>query len=187
VRFLLAQVQDYPIAFHRSSYDGSCRSTNSVTLKNHPKPLKRGLILPLENYLPTPLIELSNLHFASENVGHGFFDFLGVLSRPDFRFAMDEEAQFRSNFSRRAVRLLRSFFVSSFSTTRSAMAMSFPTPTFSSLSSRSRKSAQFLGRSDLPLFSSLWNLLFGEAWIAMVKTLYFLFSSSISSMFLAPS
>src|SRR5207249_4194210 len=83
------------------------------------------------NYLPTPLIELSNLHFASESVGYGLLDFLGVLSRPDFRFAVNEEAQFGSVFSRRAVRLLRSFFVSSFSTTRSAMAMSFPTLIFS--------------------------------------------------------
>jgi hypothetical protein len=89
VRRLLVQVEDYSIAFYRSSQDGSRRGTNSVTLQNHPKPLERGLILPFENHLPTPLVYLSNLDFASKNVGYSSLDLLRVLGRPDFRFAVD--------------------------------------------------------------------------------------------------
>src|SRR4029077_16812886 len=127
------------------------------------KPFEGGLILSFDHHLPTPLVQLPNVDFASQIILYRLLVFLGVFGWADLGFAVDEECQLGSVLSRRPVRLLRSFFVSSFSTTRSAMAMSFPTPTFSSRSSRSRKSAQFLGRSDLLLFCSLRNLLLGEA------------------------
>src|SRR2546430_16560613 len=90
--------------------------------------------------------------FPYTTLFRSFLDFLRILSRLDLSLRdNDDFFGFRNTWSSRLVLLLRSSLLSSFSTVRSARAISFAIPTPSSRLSRSEKSAHPLGLSDLLL------------------------------------
>ena len=124
----------------------------SVTLDDHPESFKRIAAGPLQPRQTVIIFFALGYNVPREEARNRLLDFLGILSRLDLGLSDYKDFfGFRTAWSTRLVLLLRSIFVSSFSTVRSANAISFAIPTPSSRLSRSSKSAHPLGLSDRPL------------------------------------
>lgn len=152
VRYLLVQKYDNSALFFTFEQLGSCSSTYSIPLDDHPEFFKRLAASPLQSSEAIIVLFAFGYNVAREQARYGFLDFLGVLSRLDLGFCGYEDFfGLRTTWSTRLVLLLRSSLLSSFSTVRSANAISFAIPTPSSRLSRSEKSGHPLGLSNLPL------------------------------------
>jgi hypothetical protein len=151
VRDLLVQKYDDSALLFTLEQLGSRSSTYSVPLDDHPELFKRLAPSPREPSQAIVVLFALSYDLAGEQTRYSFLDFLRILSRLDLGLDDYEDfLRFRTTWSTRLVLLLRSNLVSSFSTVRSANAISFAIPTPSSRLSRSSKSAHPLGLSDRP-------------------------------------
>jgi len=149
VRHLLVQKHDYSAFFFPLEELGSYSCTYSVPLDNHPELFKRLAPIPREPSQAIVVLFALGYDLAREQAHYGFLDFLRILCRLDLGLSDYEDFfRFRTTWSTRLVLLFRSSLLSSFSTVRSANAISFAIPTPSSRLSRSAKSAHPLGLSD---------------------------------------
>jgi hypothetical protein len=152
VRHLLVQKYDDSAFFFTLEQLGSCSSAYSIPLDDHPEFFKRRAASPLQSSQAIVVFFALSYYVPREQARNGFLDFLGIFGRLDLGFGDYEDfLGFRTTWSTRLVLLLRSSLLSSFSTVRSANAISFAIPTPSSRLSRSVKSASPRGLSDLLL------------------------------------
>src|SRR6266481_6126828 len=164
VRDLLVQKYDDSALLFTLEQLRSCSSAYSIPLDNHPEPFERLALGPREPRQAVVVLFALGYDLAREQARYRFLDFLRILSRLDLGLSDYEDFfRFMTTCSTRLVLLLRSSLLSSFSTVRSANAISFAIPTPSSRLSRSAKSANPRGLSDLRLRRSLWNRASGEA------------------------
>src|SRR5216683_1802641 len=151
VGYLLVQKYDDSTFLFPLKQLGSCSSAYSIPLDDHPEFFKRLAGSSLESSQTIVVLFALSNHIAREEASDSLLDLLRILSRLDLGLGDYENFfRFRTTWSTRLVLLLRSTLLSSFSTVRSAKAISFAIPTPSSRLSRSSKSAHPLGLSDRP-------------------------------------
>ena len=149
VRYLLVQKHDDSALLFSLEQLGSCGSTYSISLDDHSEFFKRLAASSLESGQAIVVLFTLRYDLAGEEARNRLLDFLRILSRLDLSLGDYKDFLcFKTTWSTRLVLLLRSTLVSSFSTVRSANAISFAIPTPSSRLSRSAKSAHPLGLSD---------------------------------------
>jgi hypothetical protein len=151
VGYLLVQKYDDSALLFTLEQLGSCSSAYSIPLDDHPEFFKRFAASPPQSGQAIVVFFAFSYYVAGEQARYRFLDFLRILSRLDLGLSDYEDPfRFRTACNTRLVLLLRSSLLSSFSTVRSAKAISLAIPTPSSRLSRSSKSAHPLGLSDRP-------------------------------------
>ena len=151
VRYLLVQKYDDSALLFTLEQLGSRSGMYSVPLNDHPEFFKGPAASILQSSQAVVVFFAFGYYVPREQACYRFLDFLRVFSRLDLGFRDYEDLLgLRTTWSTRLVLLLRSSLLSSFSTVRSANAISFAIPTPSSRVSRSSKSAHPLGLSDRP-------------------------------------
>jgi hypothetical protein len=154
--YLLVEKYDNSALLSTLEQLGSRSSAYSISLNDHPEFFKRLAASSLQSSQAVVVLFAFSYDLTGEQACYCFLDFLRILSRLDLGLSDYEDSFcFNTTWSTRLVLLLRSSLLSSFSTVRSANAISFAIPTPSSRLSRSSKSAHPLGLSDLPLRWSL--------------------------------
>ncbi len=150
VRDLLVQKYDDSALLFTLEQLGSCSGAYSISLDDHPEFFKRLAASSLESSQAIVVLFALGYDLAGEEARDSLLDFLWILCRLDLGLGDYEDFLCFRTRSTRLVLLLRSTLVSSFSTVRSANAISFAIPTPSSRLSRSSKSAHPRGLSDRP-------------------------------------
>ena len=148
---LLVQKYDDSALLFTLEQLGSRGSAYSIPLDDHSEFFKRLAANSPESSQAIVVLFALGHDLAGEEASDGFLDFLWILCRLDLGLSDYEDfLRFSTTWSTRLVLLFKSSFLSSFSTVRSANAISFAMPTPSSRLSRSSKSAHPLGLSDRP-------------------------------------
>ena len=151
IGYLLVQKHDDSTFLFPLEQLGSSSSAYSIPLDDHPEFFKRLAASPLQSSQAIVVLLALGYDLAGEQARYRFLDFLRILSRLDLGLCDYEDfLRFSTTWSTRLVLLFRSSLLSSFSTVRSANAISFAIPTPSSRLSRSSKSAHPRGLSDRP-------------------------------------